>query len=255
MWSGSRQTAPAPCPHSGRMRPTEVDRDVALRPVTSSDMAAIGAMWERCSLATRTARFHVPVRDIPASYLTAVLADPAANVVAASEPDGDVVGLASLICGASGGTAELGVLVEDAWQRRGIGRRLVAHLVSAAPARGITTLTASILAANAPVADLLRQVPGQFSVAADGWVLNVRVRLLEARTLQSAVQLTPLEAKELLLDPHEARPRAPVRSGAVNHEGMAEDHIPRLPSQFDHAKGHAFDDRFAVHEGCDPVGR
>jgi L-amino acid N-acyltransferase YncA len=240
------------------MRATEVAGDLALRPVTSSDIAAIGAMWERCSLATRIARFHAPVRDIPASYLTELLTDPAANIVADSQPGGDVVGLASLIRspGSPGsGIAELGVLVEDAWQRRGIGQRLAARLISTAPARGITTLTASILAANAPVADLLRRVPGQFSLTVDGWVLNVRVCLLEARPLQPAVQLTPLKGKELLLDPHEARPRTPVRSGAVDHEGMAEDHIPRLARQFDHAKGHAFDDGFAVHESGDPVGR
>jgi len=228
---------------------------VALRPVTSSGITAISAMWERCSLATRIARFHAPVRDIPASYLTALLADPAAHVIAVGQPGGDVVGLASLIRGASGDTAELGVLVEDAWQRRGIGQRLAAHLISTAPGRGITTLTASIQAANAPVADLLRRVPGQFSVTVDGWVLNVRVRLLEARTLQSAVQLTTLEGKELLLDPHEARPRAPVRSGAVDHQGMAENHVPGLARQFDHPKRDALDDRFTVHESGDPVGR
>lgn len=150
---------------------------LALRPVTGSEIPAIGAMWERCSLATRIARFHAPVRDIPASYLKAVLADPAANVLAACEPAGDVVALTSLIRTPGSGTAELGVLVEDAWQRRGIGRRLVAHLITAAPARGITTLTASVLAANAQVADLLRQVPGQFSIALDGEALNVQVCL------------------------------------------------------------------------------
>jgi GNAT superfamily N-acetyltransferase len=150
---------------------------VALRLVTGSEIAAIGAMWERCSLATRIARFHAPVRNIPASYLETVLADPAANVLAVSEPDGDVVALASLIRSPGSGAAELGVLVEDAWQRRGIGRWLAAHLISAAPARGITTLTASFLAANAAVADLLRRVPGQFSIAADDGVLNVRVSL------------------------------------------------------------------------------
>jgi len=117
---------------------------VALRPVTSSEIAAIGAMWERCSLATRIARFHAPVLDIPASYRTAVLADPAAHAVAASEPGGEVVALASLVR-APGGAAELGVLVEDAWQRRGIGCRLAARLIAGAPARGITTLTASVL--------------------------------------------------------------------------------------------------------------
>jgi GNAT superfamily N-acetyltransferase len=87
-------------------------RGLELRPVTGSEIPAIGAMWERCSLAAR-------------------------------EPGGDVAALASLIRSPGGGTAELGVLVEDAWQRCGIGRRLVAHLITAAPARGITTLTAS----------------------------------------------------------------------------------------------------------------
>jgi hypothetical protein len=35
---------------------------------------------------------------------------------------------------------------------------------------------------------------------------------------------------------------------------MAEDHVPRLAGQFDHAKRHVFDDGFPVHEGGDPVG-
>jgi hypothetical protein len=50
-------------------------------------------------------------------------------------------------------------------------------LITAAPARGITTLTASVLATNTQVADLLRQVPGQFSIALDGEALNVQVCL------------------------------------------------------------------------------
>jgi drug/metabolite transporter (DMT)-like permease len=78
---------------------------------------------------------------------------------------------------------------------------------------------------------------------------------LPVRTLQSAEQLTTLVGKKLLLDPHKARPRASVRSGAVDHDGMAEDHVPRLARQFDHAKGHAFDDGFPIHESGDPVGR
>jgi GNAT superfamily N-acetyltransferase len=137
-------------------------------------------MWERCTLATRTARFHAPVRNIPTSYLTAVVADPAASVVAAQDRTDVVVALASLIRSASGHSAELGVLVEDAWQRRGIGRQLVAHLITAAPPRGIVVLTASVLSENARVADLLRQVPGEFSLAIDGPTLKVQVRLASA---------------------------------------------------------------------------
>jgi hypothetical protein len=69
------------------------------------------------------------------------------------------------------------VLAEDAWQRRGIGRQLVACLVAAASASRVTELTAAVLAENARVAELLRQIPGEFSVTRDGTVLNVRIRL------------------------------------------------------------------------------
>jgi GNAT superfamily N-acetyltransferase len=147
-----------------------------LRPPAGGDLPRITAMWERCSLATRTARFHAPVRDIPASYLETVLSDPSASLIAERGQAGTVAALASLVPGGEG-CAELGVLVEDAWQRRGIGRRLVARLVAAAPARKITELTASVLTQDGKVANLLRQVPGEFSMIRDGTTVNVRVRL------------------------------------------------------------------------------
>ena len=147
-----------------------------LRPPASSDLSPITAMWERCSLATRIARFHAPVRDIPASYLKAVLSDPSTSLVAVPRHAGGVAALASLVPG-GGGSAELGVLVEDAWQCHGIGRHLVAHLIAAAPARQITELTASVLTQNAKVADLLRCIPGEFSLTRHGTAVNVRVRL------------------------------------------------------------------------------
>jgi GNAT superfamily N-acetyltransferase len=154
---------------------------ISVRRVTDSDARTIASMWQRCTLASRIARFHAPVRNIPASYLTAVFADPSASVVAACQHCGAVVALASLIPNAGQDSAELGVLVEDAWQRAGIGRRLVAHLIATAHARGITALTASVLADNASVADLLRQIRGEFSLAFDGPVLQVRIRLRPPR--------------------------------------------------------------------------
>lgn len=63
-------------------------------------------MWERCSLATPMARFHAPVRDIPASYLETVLSDPSASVVAVHERTCVVAALASLVPDGSG-SAEL----------------------------------------------------------------------------------------------------------------------------------------------------
>jgi len=169
------------CPSQARPVHAAPVRDLPLHPVTGSHLPAIAAMWQRCTLATRIARFHAPVRHIPASYLKAVLDDPAASVMAQHESTGDVVALASLIRTASREWAELGVLVEDAWQRRGIGRRVVTRLIAAAPARGITAVEAYVLAENAKVADVLRRVPGDFSLAIDGPVLTVRIRLPATR--------------------------------------------------------------------------
>jgi GNAT superfamily N-acetyltransferase len=154
---------------------------VRLLPPAECDVPRITAMWERCSLATRIGRFHAPVRNIPPSYLRTVLSDPSTSLVAVDGRTGVVVALASLVpFGCS--SAELGVLVEDAWQRRGIGRALVAQLIAAASASQITELTASVLAENAKVVDLLRQIPGQFSVTRDGTTLHVRIRLASAGT-------------------------------------------------------------------------
>jgi GNAT superfamily N-acetyltransferase len=146
------------------------------RAPASRDLPQISAMWKRCSLATRMARFHAPVRDIPASYLETVLSDPCASVVAVHEHTRVVAALASLVI-SGGGSAELGVLVEDAWQHHGIGRHLVAHLIAAARARQITEVTASVLTQNARVADLLRHLPGEYSLTRHGTTLRVLVQL------------------------------------------------------------------------------
>jgi GNAT superfamily N-acetyltransferase len=174
---GALGVTTAPVIHSGSTRVADGAAWFWLRPPSRGDLASISDMWESCSLATRIGRFHAPVRDIPASYLDGVLSDPSTSLVAVHGSGGAVAGLASLIPG-SGGSAELGVLVEDAWQRRGIGRQLVAQLI--ASAHQVTELTASVLAQNAAVADLLRQVPGEFSLTRDGTTVHVRVLLNSA---------------------------------------------------------------------------
>jgi GNAT superfamily N-acetyltransferase len=81
-----------------------------------------------------------------------VLAGPDASAVAALPSADLVIGIASLFRAGTSRSGELGVLVDDAWQRHGIGQRLVSRLVLRAPSRGITVLTASVLACNETVA-------------------------------------------------------------------------------------------------------
>lgn len=164
---------PRPPSRAARLYPA----GLAVRAPADGDRARIGAMWQRCGAVTRMSRFHAPVRHLHASYLDAVLADPDASAVAVLPGADAVVGVASLFCIGSDGTAELGVLVEDAWQYHGIGQRLVSRLLQRAPSRGITVLTASVLACNEAVAHLLRRIPGTYAATITGSTLQVRVRM------------------------------------------------------------------------------
>jgi GNAT superfamily N-acetyltransferase len=148
----------------------------SFRPPLRSDVGPLLMMWGRCGPGARLGRFHSPITAFPPSYLGVLVEDPEASLIAV-DPRGSVVALASLFRQGRSEIGELGVLVEDACQRRGIGRVLVARLISGAPRRGINVLTASILAENAGVAGLLRKVPGDFSVTVDGPVMQVRVEL------------------------------------------------------------------------------
>lgn len=51
------------------------------------------------------------------------------------------------------------------------------HLVTAAPARGITVLTAAVLTEHAQIARLLHQIPGEFSSVRDRLTVQVTVHL------------------------------------------------------------------------------
>jgi GNAT superfamily N-acetyltransferase len=109
-----------------------------IRAVRQEDAAALAAMFGRCSRDTRYRRFHGPVAEIPASYLRRCLDGRHRAFVAELSGAGHIVGLAS-----AGpvlddpGVHEAGVLVEDAWQRRGVGKLLLARLFADAHAAGV----------------------------------------------------------------------------------------------------------------------
>jgi GNAT superfamily N-acetyltransferase len=73
------------------------------------------------------------------------------------------------------GIAELGVLVEDAWQRQGIGTRLATSLLDGARAKGVTTVHADVLVDDVFILQALRRISplrvstefGSFSIDMD----------------------------------------------------------------------------------------
>jgi GNAT superfamily N-acetyltransferase len=174
-------TAPGapPVPGGLVLAPADVRRAVA------DDREALNSMFKRCSAETRHRRFHGPVKAIPEQYLADALSASAFHCALVACPDqvpdpgaegGGIVALASCRM-VDEGAAELGVLIEDAWQRRGLGTRLLRDLVTSASKDGLRVLEAQLLAEQAWVTGLLRPYGACRLRSTWGGVLNVTVRL------------------------------------------------------------------------------
>src|SRR5215207_1641179 len=97
-----------------------------LRPAVPDDAPRLVAMFERCSPASRYSRFLAPVAHFPASHLVDVVRSSPVrrSWVVEDLTTGDVVAVASWFRNRSD-TAEVGLVVEDAWQRHGHGTALL----------------------------------------------------------------------------------------------------------------------------------
>jgi GNAT superfamily N-acetyltransferase len=74
------------------------------------------------------------------------------------------------------GAAELGILIEDTWQRRGLGRELLARLVAHADSLGLPELHAQMLTEQDWILGLLSPY-GECTSAFGPGVREVRLRL------------------------------------------------------------------------------
>jgi GNAT superfamily N-acetyltransferase len=164
---------------------------IRVRQAVPADRAALAQMFERCTAATRYRRFHGPVKAIPERYLAEALSRSPFHhaLVAHLEPasaaharalSGTAVALASCRL-VDEGAAELGVLIEDAWQRKGLGTRLVRELVAHASDVGLRVLEAQLLAEQAWITSLLRPHGTCRLRSTSNGVLNVTVLLEAAR--------------------------------------------------------------------------
>jgi len=158
-----------------------------VRQAAARDRPALERMLARCTRQTRYRRFHGPVKVFPERYLTEALsgsplhfalvacldedgADEDGTVV-----DGAVFALAS--CRAvDEGVAEVGILVEDEWQRRGVGSDLLREIVAYAARTGLRALQAQVLAEQPWIVGLLRR-HGTCTIAGAGQALYVTLSL------------------------------------------------------------------------------
>ncbi|MEP7091472.1 MAG: GNAT family N-acetyltransferase [Nocardioidaceae bacterium] len=105
----------------------------AVRLAGFDDTVALMRMHQRCSTDSIYRRYAAPLTRIDDRFARRLLMAGGGALVATLGDD--VVGLAS-ISGCEAGVAEVGLLVEDGWQRRGLGTRLLSAAARLARGHG-----------------------------------------------------------------------------------------------------------------------
>jgi len=162
-------------------------RDLPAAPVTirragPADREAARALHARCSRESLGERYHGPVRDAD-RYLDHLL-DPRFGQTLAAEAGGRLVALGHLLPDEDG--AELAVLVEDAWQGRGLGRELVRRLAELARGAGFDEVYALTRPSNAAMTAVLRGLGVPLEYRVESGTLTVSVCLAGAPAALSA---------------------------------------------------------------------
>jgi GNAT superfamily N-acetyltransferase len=173
----------------------------AIRPVRPADEAVLRQFFAALSVESRYLRFFAPVT--PSCGLLDLMAGKPAHVDAiVAVADGVIVGHAMAadrplpgdpVPGTPGGPGEpratdVGVVVADAWQRRGVGATLMRALIDRAQARGVTALAMDVLPGNRRV---LAMITGHWPQAAVGHAadsVDIRIPLPPSAPLPRAAR-------------------------------------------------------------------
>ena len=133
-----------------------------LRPIRPDDASRLVALHGRLSLQTIYQRFFTVMKRLPtnwAHYLAEVdYRRRLALVIEREGPEGpELVGVGRYEPTNTPGRVEVAFVIEDRWQRMGLGSVLFKNLLAAAEARGIHEFSADVLADNARMLDLIRR--------------------------------------------------------------------------------------------------
>ena len=132
----------------------EADGQIRVAALGENDLPAVNAMLGRCSRATLYKRFHGFADGL--AHAASMVSDATQGSYGAWNA-GRCVGMATLaVSGEDFG--HIGVLVEDAWQRRGAGTALVTALVRRAHELGLAGLVADVLSDNYFVLPLFARI-------------------------------------------------------------------------------------------------
>jgi GNAT superfamily N-acetyltransferase len=181
--------------------------EVVFRLVRPEDKALLVRAFAQLSPESRFWRFFAAKSSLSEpeqAYLTEMnQVDHVA--LGATTPDGaEGLGIARFVrCDDRADTAEAAVVVAEGMRQRGLGRRLLMHLVAAAQERGVTRFRGEILTSNESMRSFLDLLPSPATVKQDGEVLTYEWELPPPTETQTvARKLLRLAGQGLLVLRH-----------------------------------------------------
>ncbi|WP_406396007.1 GNAT family N-acetyltransferase [Streptomyces sp. NBC_00887] len=148
--------------------------EITVRRADRGDLAAARAMHDRCSDNTLGLRYHGPVRDAD-RYLDHLLSPRFGRTLAVQTASGRLVALGHLLW--DGDETEVALMVEDDWQRRGIGSELLGRLVAMAVEAGCESVYAVTQAHNTGMVAAMRalSLPLDYQIEEGTLVITARL--------------------------------------------------------------------------------
>lgn len=169
-----------PAPH----RPASAPRRPYVRAIRAEDAPRVADAFATFSDRTRYQRFLGPKPKLSGAelrYLTDVDQRRHVALAAVDPADGAFVGIARYATGpGETETADVAVVIADAWQGRGLGTLLMRELIARAAANGIARLTGTTLHDNPAARALLRRV-GFRTASIGGGLVELELELPRAQ--------------------------------------------------------------------------
>lgn len=172
--------------------------EITVRRADQSDLTAAREMHDRCSARTLGLRYHGPVADAD-RYLDHLLSPRFGRTLSVQTDSGRIVALGHLLW--DGDETEVALVVEDDWQRRGVGSELLRRLVGLAAEAGCDSVYAVTQADNTGMVAAMRGLGLPLDYQIEEGTLVITARLASRRATVTSPSMAadgtlPLEPPE-----------------------------------------------------------
>src|SRR4030042_2422858 len=134
-----------------------------LRHIAAADFAREQAFVRGLSAQSSYLRFHGTIKDLSKKDLKKFTEPDSRNAVAlivlhSGESGEEEIGVARYVIDPDRANCEFAIVVADAWQKRGIGTRLMNALISHLQVSGVKQISGSVLRSNSAMIKFVKQL-------------------------------------------------------------------------------------------------